>query len=320
MFWCGRYAERAEDMLRLVLGAHGLADDFRVRPRSTGGASLEVLMGAVHRLAGAVHDDPDQEFRSLLLDAQRPGSAANGLAGLRDTLAGVRDQVSPDVWRVFGATDRAAYALESSDRSHQVAESAGRMLTGTLSLQGVTASMIRDAGWRMISVGRALERALQVCHLLAATTTVRRGIDVDREVLTAVLAAAESSVTHRRRYRGYVRPGGVLELLLMDADNPRSVAFGLAEIATHLGGLPASTGSTRPERLVADLAADLAATDVATLVAIGGSARPNLAAFLDSFTAQLVRLADAVADVHFASGPPPRSFGALALVDSLEPA
>ena len=318
MYWFGRYAERAEDLLRLVLVAHGLADDYRTRPGSTGGVSLEVVMGAVRRLGGEVHTDLDQELRSLLLDADRTGSVAHSLRALRDALAGVRDQLSPDVWRAFGATDRAAAALEASAHSHQVAESAGRMLTGVLSLQGVTASMMRDEGWHMIAVGRSLERALQVCHLLAATTTVRRGIDVDRDVLNAVLAAGESAVTHRRRYRGYVRPGGVLELLLMDAANPRSVASALADVAAHLPGLAASTGSTRPERLVADLAAELGQTDVATLVAIGGVGRPNLEAFLASFTAQLLRLADAVTEVHVSSGPAPRAFGTLPLLESLE--
>ncbi len=314
MFWFGRYAERVEDLLRLVLAAHALAEDFGDRPRSTGGASLAVMMGALHRLAGPPPGDAtdlDADFRSLLLDPARPAAVANGLDGLRDALRGVRDQLSPDIWRAFGTTDRAVQVLLANPHSHQVAESAGRMLTGILSLQGVTASMIRDAGWHAIGAGRALERALQVCHLLAATTTERRGIDVDREVLNAVLAAAESAVTHRRRYRGYVRPAGVLDLLLMDADNPRSVAFSIAEARVHLAALPGSTGSSRPERLLEDLAADLAAVEVASLVTIGGVDRPNLVRFLGAFVAQLDRLAEAVGEVHFASGPAPRTFGSM---------
>jgi uncharacterized circularly permuted ATP-grasp superfamily protein/uncharacterized alpha-E superfamily protein len=321
MFWFGRYAERAEDLLRLVLAAHALADDFRDRPRTTGAAGLEVLLGAIARLAGASPFEPgdlDGEFRSVLLDPSRAGSVAHALDGLRAALSGVRDQLSMDAWRAFGTADRAATVLEVSTHSHQVAESAGRMLTGILSLQGVTANMVRDPGWHLIAVGRYLERCLQVCHLLAATTTLRRGMDVDREVLNAVLVTAESSVTHRRRYRGSVRPGGVLELLLTDADNPRSLAFGLEQVAEHLGGLPASTGSTRPERLVADLRAELADTDIATLVAIGGESRPNLDAFLAQFVAQLTRLGEAVTEVHLTSGPAPRPIAALRLVDSLE--
>ncbi len=318
MYWVGRYAERSEDMLRMVLAAHTLSEEFRTRPRSTGGASLEVMMSATHRLAGTVDEDLDIEFRSLLLDRTRTGSVAHALAGLRDALSGVRDQLSLDTWRVFGATDRASYDLRTSERSQQVPDSAGRMLAGILSLQGVTASMMRDSGWHMIGIGQSIERSLQLCHLLMATTTIRRGIDVDREVLSAVLVASESSVTHRRTYRGYVRTGGVLELLLMDPANPRSLAFALAEIERHLEALPASTGSSRPERLVADLAGLLAETDIATLVAIGGVGRPNLRSFLRNFIAQLGRLSQAVSQLHFASGPAPQAFGALTMVDSIE--
>ncbi|MCW2816944.1 MAG: hypothetical protein JWN84_4399, partial [Nocardioides sp.] len=314
MFWFGRYAERAEDLLRLVLAVHAQADDHRDRPRSSGAAALEVLLGAITRLAGRgplAATDLDAEFRSVLLDPKRTGSVADALDGLRGALSGVRDQLSLDVWRAFGTTDRAAHGLRGSRHSHQVEESAGRMLTGILSLQGVTASMIRDPGWHMVGVGRYLERALQVAHLLASTTTVRRGLDVDREVLNAVLAASESAVTHRRRYRGSVRPGGVLELLLTDRDNPRSLAFSLAEVGTHLTGLPASTGSSRPERVVADLLAELELTDIAGLVAIGGESRPNLEAFLARVIVQLTRIADAVTEVHLASGPAPRPLTAL---------
>ncbi|WP_232678499.1 circularly permuted type 2 ATP-grasp protein [Nocardioides sp. R-C-SC26] len=316
MFWFGRYAERAEDLLRVVLAAHVLAEDFRTRPRSTGGAGLEVMLDAIHRLAGPGVEDLDAEFRSVLLDRTRAGSAYHAIDGLRDALAGVRDQLSLDTWRAFGATDRAARALELSSHSHQIAESAGRMLTGILSLQGVTASMIRDAGWHMIGVGRYLERGLQLGYLLDATTTERRGLDVDREVLNAVLQAAESAVTHRRRYRGYVRPGGALELLLTDVDNPRSLAFALGEMALHLAALPASTGSTRPERLLTDLREQLEQTDIATLVAIGGVGRPNLQAFLATVITQLTRLAEAIAELHLTTGPAPRALFAMPIVES----
>lgn len=310
MFWMGRYAERSEDLLRLVLVVHVLVADYRTRPRTTGGLSLEVLMGAVHRLTARVHEDDAEDLRSILLDVDRVGSAAQALAALRDALTGVRDQMSLDAWRALGSVERATAVLESSRHSHQIAESAGRMLTGVLALQGVSASMIRDAGWHISVLGRYLERGLQIAHLLRLTVE-RRGIDVDREVLSALLTAAESSVTHRRRYRDYVRPTGVLDLLLMDPENPRSLTFSLEQMREHLSALPASTGSTRPERLLDDLFAELAEVDVSVLVAIGGVQRPHLIAFLDSIQLQLERMAEAIAELHFATGPRPRSFGTL---------
>ena len=313
MYWSGRYAERAEDLIRLILATHVLAEDFRTRPRTSGGISLEVMLSALDRLGGHGHADADidAEFRSMLLDADRPGSAAQSLAGMREAFSGVRDQLSPDMWRIFSATDRAAEDLRVNPHSLQIAESGAEMLHGILAMQGIVASMIRDEGYHSIRLGRFLERSMQVCHLLRATTTVRRGLEVDRAVLNAVLASAESAVTHRRRYRGYVRTGGVLDLLIMDRDNPRSLAFCLDELRLHLTKLPGSTGSSRPERLLDDITDMLDRTEVAGLVAIGGVGRPNLESFLDQVQAQLVRLADAISDVHFATGPAPQPLNAL---------
>ena len=316
MFWVGRYAERAEDLLRLLLAAHVLVEDYRSRPRTSGGLSVELITGLIGRLAGQATDTDDDEFVSLLLDDERPGSVAQSLGAMRDALAGVRDQWSSDAWRIFGVVDRAQATVLDDPGSHQVAESAGRMLTGVLSLAGVTANMIRDPGWHMISLGRYVERCQQVQLLLDALTE-RHGLDVDREVLDAVLTAAESSVTYRRRYRDHVRPAGVLDLLLKDPDNPRSLAFSIARATEHLEALPMSTGSTRPERLLAALATDVDETDVAVLVAIGGVDRPNLRAFLAATGVQLDRIAEAVAELHFATGPAPRRFGSLPVLEAV---
>ena len=106
----------------------------------------------------------------------------------------------------------------------------------------------------------------------------------------------------------------MLDLLIMDRDNPRSLAFCLHELRLHLDQLPGSTGSSRPERLLDDLIETVDRTEVAGLVAIGGVGRPNLEAFLDQVHAQLVRLAEAISDLHFTTGPAPRPLNALPAV------
>lgn len=317
LFWGGRYAERVESLLRLLIVTHAVSEDYRARPGTVGGSSLSVLMATLGRLAGRRHDDLDAEFRSLLLDDERAGGVAHSVSALRSSLSGVRDQLSPDTWRPFGTVERANQMLMLNAHSRQVAESAGRSLTGVLALHGVFSSMVRDPGWHMIGAGRALERCVQLGHLLRLTTTVRRGIDVDRTVLGAVLSSAESAVTHQRRYRGWVRPAGVLDLLLLDHANPRSLLFNLTELRDHLAAMPASTGSTRPERLVDNLVAEVEETEVAYLVAIGGDSRPHLETFLDGVAAQLQRLGEAIEELHFRTGPPLRTMNQVALVDSL---
>lgn len=309
MFWLGRYAERAEDLLRLALHTHGVAEDFRSRPHSTGGSVLRVLLDTLATLTPSTGGDLDADFRAVLLDPHRPGSVAQAMAAARDAAQATRDQLSPDVWRAFGAVERAALDLVERPHSHQIADSAGRMLAGVLSLYGVTDQMVRDPSWHMIAAGRHLERAHQLGRLLRATTTVRRGLDVDREIHQAVLTVAESAVTHRRRYRDQLRLPSVLELLLLDGDNPRSLRFCLARLTEHLAAMPGSTGSSRPERLVQDLDQLLDELDLAALVVVDGETRVHLANWLGTLIGQLNRLGDAVTEVHLAAGPAPRSFG-----------
>ncbi|QKJ18091.1 circularly permuted type 2 ATP-grasp protein [Microbacterium hominis] len=313
MYWAGRYAERSEDLLRLALATQPHLERVRAR----GGGPAPVLLRVLQMLAGRRHPDPTDELRSLLVDADRPGSAAHALAGMRDALEGVRDQLSGDTWRVFSIADRAMASARESTHSPQVAESAGRMLSGILSLHGVTANMIRDTGWHMIEAGRYVERSLQLCTLLSATTVTSDAAATDRAVLDGVLLAAESLVTHRRRYRGYGRTRSVFDLLLNDLDNPRSLAFSLDRLRAHLSALPDSTGSTRPERLRDELSAALATADVAALAREVDGQRPALAAFLEETAQSLRQLSDAIATLHFAGGPPALEMSSLSLIEEM---
>ncbi|GAA3547403.1 hypothetical protein AFL01nite_22300 [Aeromicrobium flavum] len=309
LFWLGRYAERVEDLLRLAIVTHELAEDFQGRPHSSGGQTLSVVAGTLRSLSPSAYDRADFEgdLRSLLLDARRPGSVAQTVARLKEIAQSVRDQVSPDLFRVFGAMDRARGALAANPHGWQIGESAGRMLTDVLALHGVTGNMVRDEGWHLMEIGRGIERSLQLCHVIGPTLSARRGLDVDRDLHHAVLQASESAITHRRRHRGVVRGASVLDLLLLDETNPRSLLFNLRAIDASLATLPGSSGSTRPERLVDDLLEELDRLDVADLLATEGDHRPNLARFAHATAQHLMRLSDAVGEVHFATGPVPRS-------------
>lgn len=315
LFWTGRYAERAEDLLRLIIATQAALDQPGAHTAARAAESVRVLLAALDRLAGTRWTDPEAEFRSLLLDASRPGSAAHSIARLRDAMEGVRDQLSGDTWRVFSNIDRAVRALRSAPHPHRTAESAGRMLASMLSLYGVTANMIRDPGWHMMEAGRYLERGLQLTTLLSSALSASRGPRTDREVLESLLLSAESVVTHRRRYRGAMRAADVAELLLLDRGNPRSLAFSLQTLREHLAALPASTGSSRAERLLDQLETGLAEVEVLEMTAVVGGRRERLVEGLESIRAQLEQLSDAIADLHFEAGPPPVSMTELSLVE-----
>lgn len=321
MFWVGRYAERAEALLRLVLATQEQLGTTDLRAGvAVAGEGPRMLLDAIRSLAGGVWSDPDQEFRALLLDADRVGSVAHSLAMMRGALEGVRDQLSLDTWRVFATVDRAARALRAYGHERLIGESAGRMLTALLAFQGIVTNMMRDDGWHMLQTGQALERAQQVSRLLAfASSTVGVSGSVsdvvltrdDRRALEGILTAAESVVTYRRRYRGSIRISDALDLLVIDRANPRSIAASLVRAQESLAAMPTSTGSTRPERLVDDMLRALEPLEHDVVGGVHTERGQSVADFIKDGTASLNALGVAIETQYFEIGPAPLSFNAL---------
>jgi len=127
--------------------------------------------------------------------------------------------------------------------------------------------MTRDKGWRFLDMGRRLERAADLSDLIRYAL-VRPVADEDAR-LHALLEVANSTMTYRSRYVFGPDPAPVLDLLLADEANPRSVAFQLATLYQHVRGLPAKReAAATPEQQIVDAVfSDMRLIDVDALVA-----------------------------------------------------
>jgi uncharacterized alpha-E superfamily protein len=165
--------------------------------------------------------------------------------------------------------------------------------------------MVRDLGWRFMDAGRRLERSLQLLALLQATVGEGRGTATDSLVLESVLSAAESIITYRFRYRSHAQLETVLELLLLDSGNPRSLAYQLERLSENLDALPVHTDSRLREeqRLVLEAHTALRLADPAELSRVAPEAptgrRPALEAHLARLVELLLRTGLAVDAGHF---------------------
>ncbi|HSU34604.1 MAG TPA: circularly permuted type 2 ATP-grasp protein, partial [Propionibacteriaceae bacterium] len=310
LFWFGRYAERTEDLVRLILATRTVAveTNFDTAP----GRALEALLQAVTHvsttypgfLKSGIAIMP--EFRSMLLDRHRAGTAAQALGSLSLAAQGVRDQLSEDVWVVLADIERALAALAANphDQGLQLTEASEQMVTGLLALCGIASeNMVRDPGWYMLDSGRGLERAIQVTSLLKVTMCQQRSVDAERLVTEAVLAATESIVTFRRRYRGRTGVEAVVDLLVLDAFNPRSVAYQLQRIRTDLRAIPNTSPTARPLRLLDGLVERVRIADPVGLAEVSDGGRPALDSFIGGLQQQLRALAEAIRD-HYQQPPP----------------
>jgi len=110
-------------------------------------------------------------------------------------------------------------------------------------------------------------------------------------------------MTYRSRYRFAPTFPLVLDLLLLDESNPRSLAYQLVTISDHMANMPqASVDAVRtPEqRLALDILTRVRLADVEKLRLVDSSGeRIGLAGALDALVASLPELSDTISRRYF---------------------
>jgi uncharacterized circularly permuted ATP-grasp superfamily protein/uncharacterized alpha-E superfamily protein len=315
LFWLGRYSERAESTARLLSVTRERYHEFRYRQDMAGSECVPVLLSAIGRITGTDtgSDGDDAEMIaiapttlwSLTADRSRSGSLAQSVERLGLAARAVRDQMSNDTWMVLAAVERSV--LQSSGAppdSHTegeayLASAHSQTLAGMLALSGVAAeSMVHDVGWTMMDIGKRIERGIWLTGLLRATLTEVRSHGAEQTITESTLVACESSVIYRRRTLGKVSVAAVADLLLFDEENPRSLAYQFERLRVDLKALPSSSGSTRPERLVEEIAARLRRLDPDDLEDVADGRRAELDGLLLGIHADLRDLSRQITVTH----------------------
>ena len=114
--------------------------------------------------------------------------------------------------------------------------------------------MTRGTGWRFLDVGRRVERAQFIVNGVLGPFA-QSPIDWDAAMWVA-LELCDSTITYRTRYLGQLQPAPVLDLIILDDGNPRSLAFQLRALEGHLDYLARASG-VRVAALPATLDDDL---------------------------------------------------------------
>jgi uncharacterized circularly permuted ATP-grasp superfamily protein/uncharacterized alpha-E superfamily protein len=323
LYWLGRYAERAEGLARLLrvvlrrLVEAGLAEApelpalLRTVTRRSECYPGFVGPGAAERLAA-----PEAALLAVLHDARRPGSLAWVVGALTRVAGLVRDRISNDMWRVLSDLSEfrqieMLFAAGSGANGDAEAEGRTRSLSFELELLDRTVlllaafgglaaeSVTRGEGWRFLDMGRKLERALHTITLVRHT--LGSAAADEGPLLEALLDVADSSMTYRRRYYGSVQAVAVLDLLLADETNPRSLAFQLAALADDVDQLPrdaARPGRSAEQRLMLSALSALRLADVEQLGRVESGHRAGLEELLARLTGALPAVSDAITQTY----------------------
>jgi uncharacterized circularly permuted ATP-grasp superfamily protein/uncharacterized alpha-E superfamily protein len=316
LFWMGRYAERAESMARLLTVTRERYHEYRYRREMDGSECVPVLLTALGQITGTntgaggdyaeMVATAQTTLWSLTADRHRSGSLAQSVERLSLAARAVRDQMSNDTWMVLAAVERAvlhrpAVLPESQAEGDAFLATTNNLtLAGMLALSGVAAeSMVQDVGWTMMDIGKRIERGLGLTALLRATMTRVRSAGAEQTITESTLMACESSVIYRRRNPGTVSVAAVAELVLFDAENPRSLVYQLERLRVDLKALPGSSGSSRPERLVDEIVTRLRRLDPADLEEVTADGdRATLGDLLDGVHRDLRELSGVITATH----------------------
>ncbi|HUD85929.1 MAG TPA: circularly permuted type 2 ATP-grasp protein [Xanthobacteraceae bacterium] len=292
LFWVGRYVERAEATLRLIramINRSAEADDAAAPVI----ARIGSLLAAWDAIPSDTQQAPAPFIARAVMTRGEPDGALLCLAGAARAAASViRDRFSPDAWRAINdlATMIAA-PLPLGPSESAIAERVEAALRIISSFSGFAQeNMTQLAGWRFLELGRRIERALLTCRMVrcfAQSGSPDGGLDV-------LLELADSQISYRQRYVMIAALAPVIDLVLLDPNNPRSVEYQLDRIETHLGALPRrnSTGRLSPVQQIA--------ASVATRLRTADAANVDEALVVD-LEQSLMKLSDAISAAYLTS-------------------
>jgi uncharacterized circularly permuted ATP-grasp superfamily protein/uncharacterized alpha-E superfamily protein len=274
LFWFGRHTERCDNIGRLLRVALNIL--FNVEPASRGNEWSTVIelctwfhllepdefvqeppQGQTQGQAQSQHQSQTRLPSAIFGDAQIeavlllavvspdvPGLARQKQQ-LYQTASQLRERFSVDNWcalnRMVQRESATDHRLSQSEAMALLDDAASNLMTlAGFALDGMT----RDLGWRFLSLGRRLER------LQFQSLAVQRALKMDvNGGLDWLLELSDSIVTYRARYRAQPEWLPVLDLLLLDESNPRSILFQLNGIVQSLQKIARTYGPCGEEQL-----------------------------------------------------------------------
>jgi uncharacterized alpha-E superfamily protein len=251
LYWVGRYAERAEDIARILdVHLHHILED----PWVEEDLACRALLGIMGIPSPTGDLDASRVVDILAFRPADTCSIVGSLTAARDNARGARDAISSEMWESLNAT---YHALPG-----QAAPSAGpgpyrffRFVKERAAIMAGLAdsTMSRDDGWRFLVLGRSLERADMTTRLLLAT--ISSGSGAPEWVNT--LRSCSAYEAFLRTYRSPVEASSVIEFLLLDRLFPRSAFHALSlaqQCLSELGPMTGRSGSDDEARRLLGLA------------------------------------------------------------------
>jgi uncharacterized alpha-E superfamily protein len=261
LFWVGRYTERLlgnarfhRTVIQSVAEGNRLVMESNIQTEQI---LLKALTHYTFTYPGFIDDDnegdadklknPWPELKDILFNEARAGSLKYDFLLFIRAVHAVRDHWSTDTWRVLrGIEEEWATVKDGSRASHlKMQHLLDSLVTSVVAFIGLNRESIsREQGWVMLDLGRKIEQCLLLTSMLRATLVNKYDDLVDYTLQEAVLISNESLVNFRYKYRSLLQLPLVLDLMIFDPTNPRSLLYQLDRLKRNLGNLPGTSDNS----------------------------------------------------------------------------
>lgn len=318
LFWVGRYTERLLGNARffrtviqfITEGNRQGSDNDQETERSL----LQALTQYSFTYPGFIGEDaiekiknPWGELRDVLFNKNRKGGLSYNFALFNNAVFAVRDHWSTDTWRVLrGMEEQWQVAALSSQHGHlKKLNALNDLITSIVAFMGLNReSLSREQGWAMLDTGRKLEQSQLMVSLLRSMLVNKQEQQIEYFLQECVLVSSESLVNYRYKYRAHIQLPLVVDLMLLDPTNPRSLIYQVEKLKTYLARLPKdNTDHSLPEheKLIWEAYSLLKLTDKDQLVVLdqGSVSYLQLDTFLSKMYDLLCGITNAISKTYF---------------------
>lgn len=246
LFWFGTFLDRADFLSRLLRAVierltaesasdlpelsrliRALADQGQVEP----GFAIDSLASPLPQIAAVLP--------RMVANAEDVKGVTAAVSELYRLASLERLWMSTDTYRKVRETAEAfgASATPFWDGLVDLLEAINKLILDTAAVSGLLHDgMVRGPAWRVLDIGRRIERVRNTAALLR--TTLSSPEPVDRPILRALLEVIDCRMTYRSRYMDSLRQNAVLDLCITDETCPRSIAAQLVALVEHVDALP----------------------------------------------------------------------------------
>lgn len=319
LFWIGRYAERAEGLVRLLrIVIIQITERTSLADERDADCCLHLLLAALthqsQTFPGFIGEDaadllaqPVPEVLSLISDQKRAGALPQTLQSLGQAAWSVRERLSNDTWRVTNDIERRQRLLTQAPPRGlgRALDLLDPLITSLVAFSALThENMTHNEGWHFLEAGRRLERGLHTASLIRSTLVSVSPDSGESILVEAVLSVTDSLITYRRRYQAGTRVGAMLDLVLQDEANPRSLAYQIARLSQLVDEMPGNgllTRRTPAQRILMRVLTELRLAELDALArpSDGNLKRNALDQLLASVETAIAALSDAITAQYF---------------------